>query len=71
MLSPVVESIFCQLGELVLIAMKERWESPSLMAASLTVLMSILLSGVDTGGVDLFKIFSDLNLDVLVTQIRV
>ena len=54
-----------------MVAVKERWESPSLMAASLTVLMSILLSGVDTGGVDLFKIFSDLNLDVVVTQIRV
>ena len=67
----MVELIFCQLGELVLVAVKERWESPSLMAASLTVLMSILLSGVDTGGVDSLKIFSDLNLGVVVTQIRV
>ena len=39
----MVELIFCQLGELVLVVVKERWESPSLMAASLTILMSILL----------------------------
>ena len=41
-LSPVVELILCQLDVLVL-AVNEKRESPTLMAASLTILMSIFL----------------------------
>ena len=62
----MVELILCQLSELVLVAVNERWESPSLMAASCsgsTLMVSTLLSPV----VELILC----QLDVLVLAISV
>ena len=68
LLSPVVELILCQLDELVLVVVKGVTDLDGGLLGDLDV--DFPFPNID-GDIDIFGIFSVLNLEVVVTQIRV
>ena len=68
MLSPVAELLPCQLDELVLVVVKGVTDLNGGLLDELDV--NFPLPNID-GDIDIFRVFSVLNLDVVITQIRV
>ena len=68
MLSPVAELLPCQLDELVLVVVKGVTDLNGGLLGELDV--NLPLPNID-GDIDMFRVFSVLKLDVVITQVRV